>query len=1571
MSAEIPDGELTAVLGFLQLSLKDDDDGEASGISGTFSIDLRDGSGDGRWDIGDGDDSLSVVANLTAEADVDLDATVSIPADEGSGLQFPTLHTVLHYDQVFADVSLGGTDPTTLGGTPTIEFENVQLDLGEFITGFIGPVVTKVDEALKPIKPVVDVLTTPIPILEELGAEQTTLLDIAGTLIGKSKYAGAVKAVNAVCDIVNLVGDVAEFMESADGSSLVIDFGSFTLGGDVRSQSPADMPTPAASTPPPDLEAAAGGNANASKVVKRIGTTKGSLQFPILSDPMSAFGLLMGKDVDLFIYDLPALDLEFSYTKSIPIFPGLNARFGGAVTAKTNFSFGFDTSGIRQWSEGWDFSGEEWDLNLDESYLVFNGFFLDDHVTFDGNGTITGDEPEVKLEAGVQAGASVGVSGLVEAGVEGDITATIEFDLNDDPDPAGHTERDGEDWRDGKLRVQEVIYRLEHGPHCLFDMSGDLSLGLSAFLWIGLDFGFGVVTFFDKEWEFFRLTLLDYNYTCPGEVPPDIASLSNGTLTLHMGAEDERFEVNHVDGEDGGEDRIQVFHRGYIEEFGLADVGRVCADAGEGNDQIIVGEGVTKPVELHGGDGDDMLWVKGSGAATLYGDAGNDVLIGGDGNDAIEGGDGNDGIDGGKGNDSIDGGAGDNAIKGGEGDDTINGGDRTNVAGTVAIEDAEIQHDGISGTFRLTFDGKETRDIPYNASAQMVESALSDIGAQVGVAGQGKEGEPWVVTFTDGTNGSIGLGNSTLVHEFHRDTIHGGQGNDTINGGDGDDKLYGEGGSDIVNGEEGNDMLMGGAGEDTLNGGNGSDTIVGGTGVDTLNGGNGDDTFTWEAQGTDGDGVVVGDDTDDVINGGDGTDTSMVIGSDGADTIELCRASGGVATEISNATLPSTALTSTDIENYIIDASDGGDTIAVRDLSGKGVQQVTVNLGLTSVAEQDVPLFEPKTDSDGRLIDENGDLLPDGAEPVVVPVMEWKTDEDGNTRLAGGTVDGTVTRTEPGDPDEQVPDTDYYTQATLQLNGQIGEGEGIEEWIATIDGVDFVCTVEHGHTLADLARLIAAKIDGHERFVAYAEGDTIEVTRQDGGELSAEITKRYEVQATTKMRTPLEQRTNDGRADTVKVYGRDQHDDFAVTTSAAGEVLIAEPDQPGIALVNASRSGGDRAEMYGEAGNDTIDASDVELDLIGVVLYGGDGDDTLTGSPYSDLLEGGPGNDVLEGRAGTDRVKGDAGDDTLDVTPALEHPHTVEQYDGGDDDDVVRLVGTICADTIAILEDPDNSSRSLFEIDGMAVSVEPTNIESFAVVAGAGNDEVAIGKNKPTTVEAGTGDDKVTGGPANDTINGGDGRDELQGNDGDDTLDGGPGNDDLDGGVGNDILKGGDGMDELDGNQGDDRLYGDGNGDKLYGGVGNDELEGGGGLPASVDGDRGRRDIQQAPARYPGLRGLAVDDQLQPAAGHVGPDDATAEGAFLDELDDTAGVELAGERPPRLEVLADLGSQIGICFLSEHFEVPSGHERYPAFLTTAAVQPPLPATVPPGKHNVNRALPSTSLEMGPRQGSLG
>ncbi len=85
---------------------------------------------------------------------------------------------------------------------------------------------------------------------------------------------------------------------------------------------------------------------------------------------------------------------------------------------------------------------------------VFDGFFIDDHVTFDesipvidplevdGVGVVQSDAPEVTLTSRIIAGASVGVPGLVEAGVEGGIEASIQFDLNDVPDPIIERARD-------------------------------------------------------------------------------------------------------------------------------------------------------------------------------------------------------------------------------------------------------------------------------------------------------------------------------------------------------------------------------------------------------------------------------------------------------------------------------------------------------------------------------------------------------------------------------------------------------------------------------------------------------------------------------------------------------------------------------------------------------------------------------------------------------------------------------------------------------------------------------------------------------------------------------------------------------------------------------------------------------------------------------------------------------------------------------------------------------------------------------------------------------------------------
>ena len=60
----------------------------------------------------------------------------------------------------------------------------------------------------------------------------------------------------------------------------------------------------------------------------------------------------MGKEVDLFLYDLPSLDLQFLYEQVFPIFPGLNAKLSGEITATTNFTFGLSTRGFMEFQAG-------------------------------------------------------------------------------------------------------------------------------------------------------------------------------------------------------------------------------------------------------------------------------------------------------------------------------------------------------------------------------------------------------------------------------------------------------------------------------------------------------------------------------------------------------------------------------------------------------------------------------------------------------------------------------------------------------------------------------------------------------------------------------------------------------------------------------------------------------------------------------------------------------------------------------------------------------------------------------------------------------------------------------------------------------------------------------------------------------------------------------------------------------------------------------------------------------------------------------------------------------------------
>ena len=93
------------------------------------------------------------------------------------------------------------------------------------------------------------------------------------------------------------------------------------------------------------------------------------------------------------------------------------------------------------------------------------------------------------------------------------------------------------------------------------------------------------------------------------------------------------------------------------------------------------------------------------------------------------------------------------------------------------------------------------------------------------------------------------------------------------------------------------------------------------------------------------------------------------------------------------------------------------------------------------------------------------------------------------------------------------------------------------------------------------------------------------------------------------------------------------------------------------------------AEVYGNAGEDTIYGSDMDDELYGQedhdIIYGGAGNDLINGGAGDDFLYGGDDNDTLLGMDGDDLVQGQAGEDFCYGGDGD------DQVSGGADDDYV------------------------------------------------------------------------------------------------------------------------------------------------------------------------------------------------------------------------------------------------------------------------------------------------------------
>ena len=117
-------------------------------------------------------------------------------------------------------------------------------------------------------------------------------------------------------------------------------------------------------------------------------------------------------------------------------------------------------------------------------------------------------------------------------------------------------------------------------------------------------------------------------------------------------------------------------------------------------------------------------------------------------------------------------------------------------------------------------------------------------------------------------------------------------------------------------------------------------------------------------------------------------------------------------------------------------------------------------------------------------------------------------------------------------------------------------------------------------------------------------------------------------------------------AGTLSVFGDALNNNITVSRNAAGQILV---NGGAVAVLGGTPTVANTAliQVFGQAGNDTLTLNESNGALPASFLFGGAGNDTLTGGSGADLLFGQAGNDTLLGKGGNDLLFGGADNDTL------------------------------------------------------------------------------------------------------------------------------------------------------------------------------------------------------------------------------------------------------------------------------------------------------------------------------------
>ncbi|TDW87430.1 Ca2+-binding RTX toxin-like protein [Kribbella pratensis] len=1310
--------ELDAQLAFLQVKLTNNKPG-ASQLAALFSIDLQGGPG-GHLPLASllGSNPASLFhPSLKAKLDLDIGVDTGLAGDTTRLL--PGLTATFKFAAAW-----NGSAPDQIG-ISTLEFDDVTVDPGAFLSSTIKPIVDDIVSTLKPVQPILDTITAPIPVLSDLshlaGGGDVTILTLA------QAFGSGYQSVKTVTDIITTVkrlSDALQSLSSAGGIKL----GSFKLLGD-KVQNTATSPASADGLigEVKDKDGAVIGNGKPASIIgdlnKSLDPDKAQLSdkdsgpgitFPALKDPRQLFSLIAGGDATLAQFDSSTLSVNFSMSESFgPVYapPPVLVVISGSASVSLHVVAGFDTYGIRQAVE------------TGKPVQILNSLFF---VTVDEKGAPI---PVITFRGELAAGAEVSAV-IIKAGVVGGIALTVNFTWNDPNN-------------DGKFRFSEFLATALKNPICLFNVGGELSLFLKVFITIG--FSPFSVSF---DFTLVNIKLLDFsispNCTPP---PPRLGGTKDGVLYLFAG----KLGTGTARGDDlwnaGNADETWVVRQagttmtvqalGITQTFG--GITTVVLDGRKYGGQL--------KVLLQGKDANTDFTAK----AIVYGGSNADVIRTGSGPAFVDG---------------------------GGGDDTITTGDRPKL-GNAAVPGVVVAGNG--GADRITVGN----DIDVVAGDGHLSAAKTSLALASPATGKGQV-DP--VPFADVvdvaavqsaklaekvTPSESEAGNDTVVLGLGKSEAYGGAGDDNLAVA-ADSPLLGTPGQDPKGLSSAGVLMVGGAGADSVSGGSGNDTIYTGdvpSAHDQDNAGAGDKydpndplnkkeaTEDPHVRHTDVNHVDTGKGTDWVWGS---NSTDFVIGHSATGTVDHLFGLGG---------------------NDVLVGADGADEI----YGGRGDDYViaqpssvdtgnTVTDQLGAGAYRVTPLPDPNPASKKTLVGGGGrDRIYGG-------------DGESTIYGDHSTIPGTATPDtcaspgpDPSDPPAEHPrdagnetDPANYDDADLILGGNgvdTVQAGGGNDWAFTAGSGDLVCA-EGGDDHAYGGSGPDTVLGGSGNDVLQGDSEDDHLYGNLGNDTAYGNGGADHVQGNAGADTLFGGEDNDVLIGGTTTAGRN---DAAATpageSAARGDIIRGD--------IGTDKIIGDNGDPSATSGPvfdlGSSDASRGGPDTV----YGGTDDDTLFGGLDDDQVFGGTGNDDAEGNPGADHVYGEAGADDLiggshqtPGDPAAKHaagyPDTGDAISGGGNDDVIAGDNASITDTVGPDSgDPVTRGRGLsfgrhVVLFDLGYSPAAANSGADAVDGGAEND-VVYGQDGGDTIHGAAGNDYAEGDQAADFVYGDAGQDDLAG----------------------------------------------------------------------------------------------------------------------------------------------------------------------------------------------------------------